>query len=436
MKKLLLSLVLLLAAVFAFAQNNGTRLEMFLDRADGRFGLHEPVLVSVRADKEQEWNMTLTVNGIRGESDRVRLVEGMQLVLSESYDEPTAVIVSLSDPSNPGDRYEIGYIVAAEEFRPGFDAPRDLRRYWKKEIRAMRREKMEVKLTPVPLEGEDALKFECWDVELSCGASGYPVRGYLAKPRGAAPGSLPAVLFTRAAGVAGDWCRSHVSQALQCAGWGGGAIALDINALGMENGREEAYYKALEEGEYKNYSRREIVDRESYFFRGMFLRAVRALDFLLEDPAWDGKRVMTMGESQGGAQAGALAGLDKRVGAAVLTVPAMVDIGGYKAGRRSGWPQPHEDYPENTAVDAVAPYFDVAQLLRGSKAEICVEIGLIDMTCPAPGVFAGMSGVKGPVQVLTFPYRPHHEPSNRKLHDEWRKAVYTQRMNFINDYLK
>lgn len=435
MKKLFFPFLLLFVAASLCAQTAAPRLALSLDRADGRFRVHEPVTVSVRADQAQTWNLTLTVNGNRGESRPVRLSEGTQTLLRESYDVPTAVIVTLSDPENPRERYETGFICGDADFRPGFDAPRDLRKYWKKQIRTMRREKMDVRLTPVPLEGENAAKFECWDVEISCGASGYPVRGYLAKPKGAAPRSLPAVLYTRAAGVAGDWCRSHVSQALQCAGWGGGAIAFDINALGMENGREEDYYKAIEAGEYKDYSVRKITDRESYFFRGMFLRAIRALDFLCSDPSWDGKRVMTMGESQGGAQAAAMAGLDKRVGAAVLIVPAMVDLGGYQAGRRSGWPQPHEIDPENPAVGQVAPYFDVAQLLRGSKAEICVEIGLIDMTCPAAGVFAGVNGVKGPVHVLTCPYRPHHEPSG-PLHDQWRETIYPQRMNFIRDYLK
>ena len=436
MKKLFLSLLSLLLAVVSLAQAPAPRIEFYQAHQDGQYRLGEDVCVSARADGPKEWTMTVTVNGIRGESEPIGLSGEMLPVFDYAFDEPTAVILTLSDPDKPAERYETGFIVGAEGFRPGFEAPRDLRKYWKKEIRAMRREKMEVKLTPVALEGEDALKYECWDVEINCGASGYPVRGYLAKPKGAARRSLPAVLYTRAAGVAGDWCRAHVSQALQAAKWGGGAIALDINALGTYNDRDEAYYKDLEAGEYKNYSTRHITDRESYFFRGMFLRAIRALDFLLEDPAWDGKRVMTMGESQGGAQAGALAGLDKRVGAAVLIVPAMVDTGGYLEGRRSGWPQPHEIDPQNPAVGEVSPYFDVAQLLRGTKAEISIEIGLVDMTCPAAGLFAAVNnGLKGPVHVLTCPYRPHHEPSG-PLHDEWRRTIYPQRMNFIQNYLK
>ncbi|MBP5716789.1 MAG: acetylxylan esterase, partial [Bacteroidales bacterium] len=66
-------------------------------------------------------------------------------------------------------------------------------------------------------------------------------------------------------------------------------------------------------------------------------RAQRTLDYLCTLPEWDGERVLVMGSSQGGAQTAALAGMDPRVKVAVLTVPAMMDMGGKLAGRASGW---------------------------------------------------------------------------------------------------
>ena len=149
MKKLFLPLLLLLSALVSLAQAPASRIEFYQDHADGQYRLGEDVRVFARADGPKEWTMTVTVNGIRGESEPIGLSGEMLPVFDYAFDEPTAVILTLSDPDKPAERYETGFIVGAEGFRPGFEAPRDLRKYWKKEIRAMRREKMEVKLTPV-----------------------------------------------------------------------------------------------------------------------------------------------------------------------------------------------------------------------------------------------------------------------------------------------
>ena len=53
---------------------------------------------------------------------------------------------------------------------------------------------------------------------------------------------------------------------------------------------------------------------------------MRTLDFLTSQPEWDGKRILVLGESQGGGQSLAAAGLDHRVSAVVATVPAMSDF--------------------------------------------------------------------------------------------------------------
>ncbi len=67
---------------------------------------------------------------------------------------------------------------------------------------------------------------------------------------------------------------------------------------------------------------------------------MRTIDFLTKQPEWDGKRILVIGESQGGGQALAAAGLDKRVSAVVATVPAMCDWLGPLANHEGGWPQP------------------------------------------------------------------------------------------------
>jgi len=56
-----------------------------------------------------------------------------------------------------------------------------------------------------------------------------------------------------------------------------------------------------------------MESRSDFYFRGMYLRLIRTLDFLASQPEWDGKRILVIGESQGGGQALAAAGLDKEL---------------------------------------------------------------------------------------------------------------------------
>ena len=84
---------------------------------------------------------------------------------------------------------------------------------------------------------------------------------------------------------------------------------------------------------------------------------------------------------------------------------------------------------------ATVPYFDAAHLLKGSKATIFTEIGLIDNTCPSTAVYAAVNQAQGKKIIFAVPYRPHHSPSNY-LKEVWEKSVYKPREAFIHDYLK
>ena len=87
-------------------------------------------------------------------------------------------------------------------------------------------------------------------------------------------------------------------------------------------------------------------------------------------------------------------------------------------------------------MDYVAPYFDAALLLHLSKAEIFCDIGLIDRTCPASGVFAGLNNARGKVHVVTYPRRPHHEPYDKAIHEDFARMILTPRQEFLGSYLR
>ena len=435
-KRLIVLPVILAFAGIACGQTINDHITLSVEKLDGVYSKGEPVKVFAQADSAATYRLKLYVNGLAKSESLVGIGLEKSLIFNESYNGPIALMfeVTGTDAASKGSSM-IGAIVAPEGFKPGFDEPRDLRKFWKKEFRRMRQSEPEVTLTRVPVTNpEYDSNTLCYDLEISM-PEGRPVRGYLAIPRGAQPGSLPIVIFAHAAGkIHNKWTLSDPDVTAALAHRGGGAIALDINAHGLLNGQPESYYKGFEDGELHDYSGRHITSHEDFYFRTMFLRLERALDYACTSKYWDRKRVLVFGESQGGAQSAFLAGVDKRVGAAVMTVPAMMDMGGALKGRLSAWVKPLERDGLDSPAKEIAPYYDGALLLKGCKASLFIEAGLIDVTCPPAGVFSGYNNAKGKKKIYTYPYRPHHEP-NAKYHDGW-MYIYEARNAFIDEYLK
>jgi cephalosporin-C deacetylase-like acetyl esterase len=325
----------------------------------------------------------------------------------------------------------LGMLVDPEELKPGARCPKDFNRYWNNLKKSLNILPWDIKKAVV-LGTESDKGYSCEDVEVNC-LGPKPARGYFAKPENAAPKSLPIVLLVHAAGVKGSWCRSEPANAMKYARMG--ALCFDLNAHGMLNDQPDDYYSDLENGELKTYWLQGLTNKDEVYFRGMYLRLLRTIDFLTRQPEWDGKRLLVIGESQGGGQALVAAGLDNRVSAVVAIVPAMCDWFGSLNGRMGGWPQPFETDASKKEMLKALPYFDAANILKDSKAIIFTEIGLIDMTCPSTSVYAAINQAKGQKFIYAVPYRPHHQAEGA-LAKKWLEDFYKPRELFISNYLK
>ena len=388
MKRFLCFLTGLLAACAAYGQSFLESVRLYPDKGfEGVYAKGDTVKVFAEVDKETPALVKVYKNGqFTGVSETV-LPEGRSEVFRGTYDEAAALMIRLANPSDQKDSTTVGAIVAPEEFRPGFEEPADFRDFWAKQLKTLRKQKMKVKLTPVEVPDKDADKYVCYDLEINC-LDFRPVRGYLAMPRGARRRSLPIVIYAHSAGkLTAPYTKATVKKAVSLAKSGSGAIALDINAHGILNGQDEAYYESLQK-ELNGYSSWKVTDHETYYFRGMFLRMVRALDYLCTRKEWDRKRVLVTGGSQGGAQSAALAGLDPRVNMVVVDVPAMWDMGGILMGRTSCWSKPLEREGVDSPAAKIVPYYDAANMMRYYKGKLVVNVGLIDLTCPPASVWS------------------------------------------------
>jgi len=273
------------------------------------------------------------------------------------------------------------------ELKPSLPVPDDFDQFWADQKRKLAEVKLESKLTPVTSPAKDV---EAFDVQVDC--LGKPVSGYFGRPKNARPKSLPAILFVHGAGV-----RSSNLGSTNWAAQEGGMLAMDINAHGIPNGQPAEFYTALNDGELKDYRSIGRKDREQCYFKGMFLRMVRAIDFLAAQPEWDGKTMIVYGSSQGGFQALVAAGLDERVTFICAGVPAGCDHTGVAVNRINGWPKivplDAQGKPDEEVLQ-VSRYFDCVNFAARAKCKgAAVTVGFIDTTCPATGIYAAYNAL-------------------------------------------
>jgi len=319
-----------------------------------------------------------------------------------------------------------GVMVAPETIAPSIPAPDDFDGFWNARKAALKAMAATAELKSV--ESPDPT-IECFDLTIPCPQT-KAARGYYARPRDAKARRCPAILYLRAAGVAGHWCKASAQNAASLA-TEYGAIVVDINAHGMLNGQPPEYYQDLEQGELRHYPTQGADDRDKFYFVGMYVRLLAAIEFIAAQEPWDGAHLVTTGESQGGGQALAAAGLDRRVSAVVAIVPAMCDFTGPVVGRLGGWPMPVgrdiEDEHTKKVIEAVR-YCDNVHLAARSRAETLIFVGLIDTACPPPGIFATYNTLPGPKQIVAYPHKPHNGLPEEDL---WLGDISTLREAFI-----
>ena len=258
---------------------------------------------------------------------------------------------------------------------------------------------------PVPKKFQD--KIVCYDVKVKC-AGPKPVSGYLSMPKNAKKGSLPAEVIFDGAGVRDSYKPLKMAT---------GRIAFAINAHGILNGQPKEYYDNLNKGVLKGYRTQGKENRDTVYFKDMFLRVMRALDYVKTLPEWDGKTLVVRGGSQGGAQAIVAAALDPQVTFCNAGVPALGDHAGRLVGRRPGWPcyvnKKNLNDADLKVIDAVK-YYDHVYFAKRIKCETYFYTGFVDFVCAPTSVYAAYNNLPKDIvkHIQTTPTGGHGAPGN------------------------
>ena len=347
----------------------------------------------------------------------------------------------------------VGILVAPETIGPAKPEPADFDAFWKRKKAELSAAALHPQLTPLTgeqkeqefMSGEGRVAkreenanqlekdgMERWNLEIGTLPLVYPVRGYLARPSKAGPRSCPVILLLHAAGIGQFWCRGNSIEAMDMAKKYH-AVVIDLNAHGIMNGGSKEYYEAMEK-ELKAHKESNASNWNCSLLAGISLRLLRTIEYVGTLPEWDGKHIVCIGESQGGGQALSAAGLDPRVSGVVALVPAMCDLAGPLAGRPPGFPYPvtFQTKPEN--VDGILSnvlYCDNIYLSKRSRAKTLIFAGLIDPTCPSPGITAAYNALPGEKKIYYFPHKPHN---NFPAEDLWIGNFIELRDTFLRDH--
>lgn len=158
---------------------------------------------------------------------------------------------------------------------------------------------------------------------------------------------------------------------------------------------------------YGDWIRYHLDDPDTYYYKGAYMDAVRALDVLEQLPGADKERLYAEGGSQGGALTLVAAALgDGRLRAIAPYIPFMSDFPDYF--RIVGWPASavKEAASELGLSDGQMyrnlSYFDIKNLARRIECPVFMGIGLKDPVCPPHTNMSGYNLITSPKELRIY----------------------------------
>lgn len=274
--------------------------------------------------------------------------------------------------------------------------PTDFDAFWGKQLAELRKVPRNAKVEQIPF--KDA-GFDCYRLSIPC-AGGRPVTGYMTVPKGPKDAKWPLTISFHGYGTFKQTAPKDGPK---------DKIDISINAHGYELGRESDYYKEFwkgvklnERGQYGM----DLADNarpETSYFRGMVLRAVRAVEWAKTLKNWDGRNLRVWGGSQGGMQSLWVAALVDGITELEPIVPWGADIIGKTKGRYS-FPALRLEYAPGL------DYYDTVNFAKRIPATCRVNIsrsGLGDIHCPPSGQWLLYRAIKAP-KSITFLQNSNH----------------------------
>lgn len=299
--------------------------------------------------------------------------------------------------------------------------PDDFVKFWKKTLKKTGQIPMEPLVTLMP--EMCTPRTNVYHVRLQHYRRDTYIYGMLCVPK--APGKYPAVLSVPGAGV------KRVPPEIELSEMGDGMITFAIGVNGLPQTLDDEVYDNLRYGVLRDYGFINLDDKDHYYYRRIYSGCVRAIDFLVSLPEYDGENLGVVGASQGGALSIVTASLDTRVKALVAFHPALCDVTGYLHGRAGGWP--HMFAPKNAQFNnkpdkiETSGYYDVVNFARLLQVPGYYSWGYNDPTCPPTSYYAAYNVITAPKQLYVAHMTGHWRlPEQNEVTFQWLYKMLTE----------
>ena len=274
---------------------------------------------------------------------------------------------------------EIGAIFDAEKLRYTAKRPTDFEEFWEQRKAEVAEHDLQPKLVELN-SGSKGIKLFAF--RLSC-PRGIVATGYLAYPANAKPKSLPAYITYL------SWESADAKRGNAVYNAKRGMLAMMASWHGLPCGKSGKYYKETLK-KLVNDGMVGIEGRDKWVMGKIPFRVLCELKFLKSHPLWNGKDLISVGGSLGGAQSAWAAALDPSVTLAVINVPCFCEFDGAAVGRRGSIPRGGAKHKVAKSPKALAAqsYFDCVHFAPMIKCETYVCTGFSDEVCHPSGVYA------------------------------------------------
>jgi len=296
-----------------------------------------------------------------------------------------------------------------QTYKPERTEPADFDSFWSNTLAESREFPLNVSFQPVDI----GLKLvDTFDVTFS-GFAGQPVKGWLVMPH-ERQGLLPCVV--EYIGYGGG--RGFVFEWLLWANAGYAHFVMDTRGQGsawkpgdtpdIPNGANAFFPGFMTQG---------VLDPKTYYYRRVFVDAVRSVEAARSHPDIDSGRMAAAGISQGGGVTLAVSGLVPDLQVAMPDVPFLCHY------RRAS--EITDDYPykeigqylhthrnHDEQVFKTLSYFDGINFAVRANAKALFSAGLMDTICPPSTVYAAYNHYHGPKEIKYYTYNNHEGGEN------------------------
>ena len=309
------------------------------------------------------------------------------------------------------------------KYKPKLTRPKDFKVFWDLTLAEANKLPLEPKIT---MTNHPMRKVKCFTAEY-IGWDGAKIVGWYIIPDNCSD-RLPALIFLHGySGWAGE-PNNYLAWVLQ----GYAVLAIDIRGqAGRSN--DSTYYP---EGRERGWMTQGLCDPQKYYYRGVYVDCIRALDFLQSRDEVNDHRIGLLGVSQGGGLCIAVAALDSRPKLILPEIPYLCHFKRSVDFAVKSMTQPYlyleivehlKRFPsEKENVFRTLSYFDCMNFAPDVKCPVLVSVGLNDNVCPPSTIFATFNHLGSQEkEIAVYPYHGHEI-----IEAHWRKKFY-----WVNKYL-